>query len=356
MVLFSTVSNVLRPFIVAQVPTIVRVQRFFGLSETSKNPIVHAFFEFCTALGDETVYIVLLPMLHWAVPELVIPRLILLWAIVYWLGQGLKNALHLPRPGVVAPTHVIQAESKYSLEFGFPSTHAIGAATVPLYLLLFVERHYCVSSPWLWGLFVFWASCICLSRLYLGAHFPLDIVGGLAISVIVTLGYVQVDEWICEFCFSGDASVPLVAFVTSAALLAVYPYTVPWSTSFNDIATVIGVAHGCVVTNHFVPQRRLAATFFSCSRSFTSLDTSFLPVVAVGMAMVLTTRTVVKSLLTPLFRQFATFCFPDGSSEPSRSRRRYLEEIPCKFLTYSSVGGCACVLPGLWAAAFGWSL
>lgn len=67
--------------------------------------------------------------------------------------------------------------------FGFASSHAANSFAVATYLFFLFRRHY----PWMVWMFV-WAAAIGYSRIYLGVHYPGDIiVGGIIGSVF---GYV----------------------------------------------------------------------------------------------------------------------------------------------------------------------
>ncbi len=70
---------------------------------------------------------------------------------------------------------IIGCGGKYS----FPSSHAsnhFGLATFWFFTILYVKQQ---RWYWLW----FWAFAIGLAQVYVGKHFPLDIVGGAALGI-----------------------------------------------------------------------------------------------------------------------------------------------------------------------------
>ena len=95
---------------------------------------------------------------------------------VFMVTQAMKLAVQRPRPGgLIDNVHV---REKLIAGFGFPSTHT--AMTTVMALLLVVWLPY----KWRW-LAVLWIVMVGLSRIYLGVHAPLDVVGGFAAGVFV---------------------------------------------------------------------------------------------------------------------------------------------------------------------------
>jgi membrane-associated phospholipid phosphatase len=147
--------------------------------QTARTPLLDAFFKGMSDLGSEYFYFAALPFICTMVNRIVGIRIALAILTSVAVNSLIKNWVAEPRPFVLDPTVGVVAETG----FGFPSGHAQQAA-------LF------------WGLVVFyarkwWVACIGallvgligLSRIYLGVHYPTDVLGSLLIAGVLLYGH-----------------------------------------------------------------------------------------------------------------------------------------------------------------------
>lgn len=136
-----------------------------------------------TFLGNEDFFLFVAPLVFWCIDAQLGLRLALTLMISGALNSTIKIALRSPRPYWISPqVHAYVTETS----FGIPSGHAQHAVVVWGQLAVVVKR------TWFWCVALALIFLIGVSRIYLGVHFPHDvligwIIGGLLFWLILSL-------------------------------------------------------------------------------------------------------------------------------------------------------------------------
>jgi len=110
-----------------------------------------------------------------------------------------KNIVHRLRPcnepSLIAIVHLVNGECGGI--YGFVSSHAVNSFDVALLSLSFIrKRWYSISI-------ILWAGVICYSRVYLGVHYPGDVICGALLGSFIGWGiyrlYVLTDNNILKY-------------------------------------------------------------------------------------------------------------------------------------------------------------
>jgi len=140
--------------------------------------------KFFTFLGRIEFYLLIIPFIYWTVDKRLGMRTLLLLIFIDTVGMAFKLLFHQPRPYWIGGVKPLVEETSY----GIASTHASDSLAVGGYLAYRVKR------TWFWlvaGVVLF---LIGLSRLFLGAHFPHDVLFGWLIGGIVLWGFMRSAE------------------------------------------------------------------------------------------------------------------------------------------------------------------
>jgi undecaprenyl-diphosphatase len=109
----------------------------------------------------------------------------------------------------VRPTHdIVLADKVHTVNnyrggnYGFVSSHASNTFCVALLVALIFE-----TSTWITLLLFFWAILVSYSRIYLGVHFPLDIIFGAILGMnIAFLIFLLLKK--CKISFFSNRTLP----------------------------------------------------------------------------------------------------------------------------------------------------
>ena len=127
-------------------------------------------------LGEENFFLILIPFLYWCVDTAWGMRALAVLVLSDFTNGLFKGAFHAPRPHWIDPrVKALSVETSY----GIPSGHAQNAAAVWGLLAR------AINTGWAWVGAVILVLAISLSRIYLGVHFPHDVVAGWIIGAVV---------------------------------------------------------------------------------------------------------------------------------------------------------------------------
>lgn len=162
-------------FLQSQIPFILALQSIPGLAG-----LMDAF----SFLGREEFFILLLPLVYLCFDPAVGVRLGYVVLMGDSLNAVLKMFIHLPRPYWI-DTRVQPLSSETS--YGLPSNHAQTGTAVWFYLANAVRK------PWAWVAAAVIVLLISISRIYLGMHFPTDVIGGWVIGAIFLVVFIAIE-------------------------------------------------------------------------------------------------------------------------------------------------------------------
>ncbi|MEW6573468.1 MAG: phosphatase PAP2 family protein [Bacillota bacterium] len=187
-------------------------------------------------MGEEWFYLLFLPVIFWCFSRDAGLRLGVVFLLNDYLNGILKDILAMPRPADPR-IEVLRTENSP----GFPSGHAQNAVVLWGYIAAYFRR------PVLWVFAVIFPLVIGFSRIYLGVHYPHDVLGGwlvgsafLALSLVIikTVERLQFRPSIC-----------LLTALLVPVLLLLLAFS---DDTLRDMAVLMGLGTGAVAEKKWV--------------------------------------------------------------------------------------------------------
>ena len=165
-----------------------------SLLQSFATPWLDKFFLLVTHIGSEQVFICLLVTLYLAFDSCIAQRLGIYSLLGYYLNFHLKGLFNTPRPFEIDPA-VLRSEAagETGLGAGIPSGHAQAAITFWGLLAFYFRKR------WLYPLCALIIILVSLSRIYLGVHFPVDVLVGLLIGALIVAFALMLDCYTRNF-------------------------------------------------------------------------------------------------------------------------------------------------------------
>ncbi len=153
--------------------------------QAAGNPALTLIARFFTLLGDPVAYAIILPVLFWCIDE----KRGFCIGLTLFLSNGInvavKENLQIPRPFMRDPS----VQLAQATGFSTPSGHSQNSAVLwpMLAWLLFNKTHSHRGLALRIAVSFALPFCIGLSRVYLGVHYPTDVLLGWAIGAVISV-------------------------------------------------------------------------------------------------------------------------------------------------------------------------
>ena len=156
--------------------------------QSLSTPFWDRFFIGVTMLGEEYFYILVLGFFYWCINKEEVRYLVMVITFSSVLNGALKEIVNSPRPFMVEEVRALRTETAHG--FSFPSGHV---QIVASFYGALAHRY---KKVWLWLVAFVVVILVGLSRVYLGVHWPRDVIGGIifaALSVFI-ISRIEVHE------------------------------------------------------------------------------------------------------------------------------------------------------------------
>ncbi len=228
-----------------------------------RSPFFDAFFSFISFFGTHYFFLFLLTFMYWCNNKKYASRIVVLFLISGWSNTVLKDIINHPRPYNLNPAVKIGGTSGP----GLPSGHAQQSLVVFSALALWRRNPVftCFAAV---SVFM-----IALSRIYLGVHFPTDILGGWLIGAVILMLLWPAFDKINKFMKKADVLLQAVVFLSVPPVLSLAAVS-KWSVMSMGVFS--GFCSGLILEKKYIRFSRPGKIYFIFARYLTG---AVLPVV-----------------------------------------------------------------------------
>lgn len=203
--------------------------------QSMASPALDLLFIGVSMLAEPAVLVAVLAWLYWNVSREAGQFVSYAMLTSMTLNNGVKEIFRLPRPIGEEGIRTIYADT--ATGYSFPSGHTQMIATVSSSLSLWFRKNIC------WYLSILLMFLVAFSRMYLGVHYPKDVLVGLLLGVGVS--------WLCARLYGQVLSRPALYTVTFGAMALFLPVARSHD-FFMAFGLFGGFAAGCAFEERYV--------------------------------------------------------------------------------------------------------
>lgn len=208
--------------------------------QTIHGPVLDGVFRAITFMGEEDFFMILLPLILWCVDFALGVRLTFYFLFSTVTNSVAKGVFEHPRPCDLDPEVKL---CEYTGRQGLPSGHSQSAVVVWGIIASYARKW------WAWAVAIALMVAIGFSRIYLGVHFPTDVLAGWTIGGILLAAYILLVPRI-------EASLKslnlVVRLVLVTAILLVLALLYPTNDALAAMGVFLGAGVGIVLAGQWV--------------------------------------------------------------------------------------------------------
>ncbi len=204
----------------------IQILKFF---EGLRSNFLNAIFEGVTMLGEETLIVVIIGILYFAIDKDLAQRVFFITVFSQSVNNVIKNFAKVERPFANGKVSCVRPET--ATGYSFPSGHTQNFSTWSMTLSQKLKKKWMIITS------IALAVLVAVSRVYLGAHYPSDVVVGLLLGfTFAILGNFVYDK------FNNKNKLYLISILILLPLVDYFLF-VP-DPHFADLFKVYGMAVG----------------------------------------------------------------------------------------------------------------
>ncbi len=249
-----------------------------------RSPFFDSFFSFVSFFGELIFYMALLPFLYWCFDKKSAARIFVLFLISSWVNTVLKDLINHPRPYNLNESVKIGKTPGP----GIPSGHAQLSLVVWGSMSLWLKKRFFTYAS------IFIILIIAFSRIYLGVHFPTDVLGGWFLGALALIMlwpfFDKIEKFLLQFS-------PVILAAVAIIIPGLLSQIIASKGSVMSMGALSGFCVGIIIENRYIK--------FSPAANF---KTGFLRVL-IGLTVLMLVYFAEKILFSKSSQYYLIFIF-----------------------------------------------
>ncbi len=163
--------------------------------QSMRTDLLNILFQGITMLGEEIIIVLLVAVLYFCIDKLFAQKLLYTLLTSIGINGIVKNLVKFPRPFSTGKITCVREGT--ATGYSFPSGHTQSFATTSTTIAKKIKKPVVI---FLVGILI---ALVAFSRMYLGAHYPSDVVVGAVLGVVIALvgstlfDKIKNKKWLC---------------------------------------------------------------------------------------------------------------------------------------------------------------
>lgn len=137
------------------------------------------FMVFITHFGSLYILMFFICIIYWCYNKEIGYKMAIVISCSFVLNALLKGFVQAPRP--IGSDGIFSLAKFTATGYSFPSGHAQNITTFAVSLFIFTR------NKWMFAINSILVFLVSISRMYLGLHFPIDVLGGIVMALIISI-------------------------------------------------------------------------------------------------------------------------------------------------------------------------
>ncbi len=205
--------------------------------QSFSNKTLDSFFELITMLGEDLFFIFVVALFYWCINKSFGYKLAFVYLTSGAFNTIIKEIVKFPRP--IGYEGIKSRRVETAGGYSFPSGHTQQSTS------LFATLMAAYKKKWLYIVGILAILLVGFSRMYLGVHWPTDVIGGLVIGVIWTIIALKFFAW------SKNKGKPVLLGVFVIPML-ICMFFIQTATYYKAIGTLTALWIGYIIEDKYI--------------------------------------------------------------------------------------------------------